>query len=158
MNKLKISLLSICLLFLTILFGKNLYSNLHTSIENPKIAITSEKITSVDKSQERTSFELIAKTYLKASTTYDWETLKAITSGRYKEQLEKEIIPNAQKNLKINYKLKDGNISLNVISHLKNEAVINVTYIAEREVNDKKSNSQETIKLYLSKDKDIWKI
>lgn len=114
-----------------------------------------------DKANEVASVHNLVKTYLISSSNFDWETVKVLSTGVYKDKLVEQIIPNANKmsaENKIGYSFNSRDVDIEIESISTNEAVVIVNYIISKSIDGEEMKSQEKIKLYLTKKDQMWLI
>lgn len=116
----------------------------------------------VDTAQETIAIRALVKSYLVSSIDRDWDTLLSFTTGKYKEQLEKEIIPQMEElfkdNSKSDYEINTSNIDVTINSLETKESIVTVKYIVTRSIEEDKVTTQEEIKIYLTKEIGTWQI
>lgn len=140
-------------------FGTSLFvPNEVANVTENKEPIQQQKQEPVDRSKETHSIENLVKTYLISSVNRDWDTVKTLSTGNYKETLETKIIPNYKENESVEYDFNPRSlkVSLNDLTHT--EAVATVDYIISKKIDEQKIPSQETLQLYLKKENERWTI
>ena len=150
MKKFILSIFAVGLIALGIgYFAPALFNNDDTTATNGK-----QEEVAFDKAKEMGLIENMVKTYIISSVNYDWDTIKALASGDYKEQLEKTIIPNAEKLGDQKYKFNPRSLDVSFRSINPEQAIIDVSYIVTKDG----SSFQEDISLFLGKEKSRWVI
>lgn len=124
-------------------------------------AINTEEKEEFDYSKESIQIENLSKSYLVASMNFDWETVKQLTTGKYYEELQTSIIQNMDelvKEKKIEYEFNPRSMSITIESLTDKEGVIVVDYVVSKGMDGTKIPMQETIKLFVVKNSNVWKI
>lgn len=96
----------------------------------------------------------LAKTYILSSINYDWETVKAMSTGNYKESVEALIEAGKEKPKEEEISFNSNSMKTIITSITKDSAVANVKYILKQ----KNVSHQRELNIFLSRDKGSWKI
>lgn len=111
-----------------------------------------------DKAKELGVINNLIKTYIVSSVKFDWETIKVLSSGEYKTQLEESIIPQSKKIDKADYAFNPRSMKVEVKTITPDQAIADVTYIVTKGKGKEKISSQENITIFLGRNDNHWSI
>lgn len=130
-------------------FGSSLFSTDKGEVVNPP---QTEQV--ADQSAEYLKIENLVKTYIFSSAKYDWETVKALSGGEYKKNLEKTIIPAAEKDEQEPYDFNPRSLTVTLKSLNKDLGIAEVSYIVSKDG----TPYQEDLTVYVGKEGGQWRI
>lgn len=130
-------------------FGSSLFTSTTEEVANP---VQTEQV--ADQSAEYMKIENLVKTYIFSSAKYDWDTVKTLSGGEYKKNLEETIIPAAEKEDQEPYDFNPRSLTVSLKSLNKDLGIAEVSYIVSKDG----TPYQEDLTVYVGKENGQWRI
>lgn len=107
-----------------------------------------------NKNTQFEAIENLMKTYIVSSVKYDWDTIKLLSTGQYKQKLTNEIIPASEKGEKPVLTFNPRSMKVDIESINTTQSIVNVAYVLGQD----ETNYQQEIQVYLGRENNQWKI
>lgn len=107
-----------------------------------------------DEGAEYLKIENLIKTYIYSSVKYDWDTVKALSSGDYKKTLEETIIPQSKESEQEEYEFNTRSMNVSLKSINNDQGIVEVSYIVTKD----DVPFQEDLTIYVGKEGNQWRI
>lgn len=130
-------------------FGSSLFTSTTEEVTNP---VQTEQV--ADQSAEYMKIENLVKTYIFSSAKYDWDTVKTLSGGEYKKNLEETIIPAAEKENQEPYDFNPRSLTVSLKSLNNDLGIAEVSYIVSKDG----TPYQEDLTIYVGKENGQWRI